>query len=283
MNIIIKQETFDKIMYWVDKADFEVSGFGTVKYDGKDFQVIDAILLKQEGGATHTDIDATSLSKAQYELRNSEGELRFWWHSHVNMQAFMSGTDTNTIKDIANQGWCVAAVFNKRREYQTALGYTYNTPFAGQQIAYQEKVPLLITGSLSDEAKARLDAEYDEHVTEKKYKPLTHGELHNWAGYESWREYANSTVYERDDKPAAKKVSEASWMGKQYASSEITPEIVEEARILGIKPKKWLKMCNTLSIAELDVYFEAINRGMNISEMKRELNGIPAQSLNQTY
>jgi hypothetical protein len=282
----MKQQTYDKIMYWVDKADFEVSGFGTVKYDGKDFHVVDAILLKQEGGATHTDIDAESLSKAQYELRNAEGDLRFWWHSHVNMQAFMSGTDTTTIKDIAKQGWCVAAVFNKRREYQTALAYTYNTPFAGEQIAYQEKVPLLFTNTLSAEMVAQLDAEYDAHVTKKVYKPLMHGELHDWSGYESWKKYT-AEDYKRDDLPAAKKVgqkiSEQSWMGKQYASSEITPEIAEEARILGIKPKKWLKMCNTLSIDELDMYFEAINRGMSISEVKRELDGIPKQSFNQTY
>lgn len=263
MQIKMSRATHDKIMYWVDKADFEVSGFGTVTYDGKDFLVNDVILLKQEGGAAHTDIDPLSLSKAQYELRGSEGELRFWWHSHVNMQAFMSGTDQATIKEIAQQGWCVAAVFNKRGEYQTALGYKYDTPFAGSRVHYEEKLPLSITYNMDAALKDSLDAQYDEHVTEKKWQTTQP----SFQGYDTWWDYQKSW----DKGPAAKKGEPLLGFSDR---NTLSPEIVEEARILGIKPQKWFKMCNKLSIAELDPYFEAINRGLSISEMKRFENAI---------
>lgn len=268
MKIQMSQETCNKIMYWVDKADFEVSGFGTCKYADGIFTVTDAILLKQEGGATHTDIDPTALSKAQYELRNAEGDLRFWWHSHVNMEAFMSGTDTTTIKDIAKQGWCVAAVFNKRRQYQTAIGYKYETPFGGSLVHYEEKLPLELTMSLSAELIAELEESYNEHVTEKKWgrwpkDSRDQGDFYDWSHW---------TMYDKTP-PATKKAP----------VNDITPEIAEEARILGIKPKKWLRMCNTLSTAELDMYFEAINRGMSITDYRRSAYGVSERALNKTY
>lgn len=257
MKITMSKEVHDKIMYWVDKADFEVSGFGTVKYEDSTFKVTDAILLKQEGGATHTDIDPTSLSKAQYELRNADGDLRFWWHSHVNMNAFMSGTDKATVQEIAQQGWCVALVFNKRREYESALGYIYETPFGGRKIEYAEKIPFsVLQEPMSAELIAQLDAEYSAHVTEKKYTSFASMYDNTW---NRWDEYDKGATARR----ASPNLPLLSGIPN---INEITPELAEEARILGIKPKKWLKMCNTKPMDELDQYFEFINAGLTISE-----------------
>ena len=237
MNIIIKPDVFEKIMYWVDKADFEVSGFGTVKYNGTDFVVTDAILLKQEGGAVHTDIDPEALSKAQYDLRNADGDLRFWWHSHVDMQAFMSGTDTATIKEIAQAGWCVAAVFNKRREYQTALGYINTTPFGGNVLTYQEKLPLLIQTPLSVEEKNELDRLFDERVTRKS--PIM---------------TFNDYLMNSDKGPAAMKKD-----AKVEQDALAEAELVEEARALGIKPNKWEKIRRKCTPEQLDKYYDKLD------------------------
>lgn len=61
-------------------------------------------------------MDAASIAKAMYETRDDEGMFNFWWHSHVNMGVFWSGTDMDTIRQIGSQGFVVATVFNKKNE-----------------------------------------------------------------------------------------------------------------------------------------------------------------------
>ena len=50
MQLIIPDSIYQQVMYWVNRADFEVSGLGKVVREGKDtFRVVSAHLLKQEG------------------------------------------------------------------------------------------------------------------------------------------------------------------------------------------------------------------------------------------
>lgn len=267
MKIQMTKAVHDKIMYWVDKADFEVSGFGNVVWNDTDkvFKITDAILLKQEGGAAHTDIDPLSLSKAQYELRNAEGDLRFWWHSHVNMSAFMSSQDKSTIQEIGEQGWCVALVFNKRREFESAVGFVCNTPF-GNVVEYKEKIPFEITDSMDPALKAELDRQYDEHVTQKKY-----------TAFRDWEDYEGNFAGYREQM-GIKPPKQLALLGN---NSELTAEIVEEARILGINPQKWWTMCQTKGLYELDTYFEFINLGLTAKEGFKALKALRKQGFNQ--
>lgn len=160
-------------MFWVDKADFEVSGFGKCIFNGTDFEVIDAILLKQEGGAAHTDIDATSLSKVQYLLREQPGELRFWWHSHVDMPTFMSHTDEKTLKELGANGWAIASVFNKKREITSAVSYKYDSPFGTPEIYYDAAISTQIQyPGLTEADKEELTKQFDENVKKESYNNL---------------------------------------------------------------------------------------------------------------
>lgn len=272
MKIRMQKETHDKIMYWIDKAGFEVSGFGNVIWDQekREFLITDAILLKQEGGAAHTDIDPLSLSKAQYELRNADGDLRFWWHSHVNMAAFMSSTDKNTIQEISQQGWCVALVFNKRREFESAVGFVCNTPF-GSVVEYKEKIPFEITDSMDPELKAELDRQYNEHVTEKTYTR---------ASYHDWEEY-DQTFASYREKMGIKPPQQLALLSTKHDDDFLSPELVEEARILGIKPHKWFEMCQRKDPTELDTYFEFINLGLTAQEGFKALKALRKQGYNQ--
>jgi hypothetical protein len=122
-SVRIDNLVYQKIMHWIDKATGEVSGLGKLTID-KETGVIDiksAILLKQSNTGTSTEIEAEAIAKAMYETRNDEGHLNFWWHSHVNMNVFWSGTDLDTIRDIGKQGFVVATVFNKKREMLSCL------------------------------------------------------------------------------------------------------------------------------------------------------------------
>lgn len=123
-KVIIKEEVYDKIMFWVEQCPDEVSGFGKViTLPNGDFMVTEAYLIDQDVGAAHTDIDGQALAKLMYETRNEPGDLRYWFHSHVNMQVFWSGTDTATIKQLGGNGWIIATVFNKRHEHRTTICY----------------------------------------------------------------------------------------------------------------------------------------------------------------
>jgi hypothetical protein len=118
LNLIVEDEVYQKVMHWVNKSNFEVSGLGNIVFEPETntLRVIDAILLKQENTSTTTDIDPSAINKAMFDLRNAPGELKWWWHSHVNMPVFWSGTDIATIKQLGGGGWFAATVFNKKQE-----------------------------------------------------------------------------------------------------------------------------------------------------------------------
>jgi len=122
-RIFLPTDIRNKIQFIVDNCDKEVSGLGTVVFDKQQngYRVTSAILLDQEVGAAHTDIDDAAVAQALYEARDSEGELAFWWHSHVNMQTFWSSQDHQTMEAIGKNGLCVAIVFNKKEEMRGAV------------------------------------------------------------------------------------------------------------------------------------------------------------------
>lgn len=190
MKVIFKQEAHEKIMYWVNRSNFEVSGLGlvTVDQEKKIFTVEDVILVKQENGATHTDIEAEDVARAMYELRNTQGNLNFWWHSHVDMDVFWSGTDKATIQDIGKGGWFLSTVFNKRGEMKSAL-YVIDgrkTPFGVSPLFIDD-----IENKIDTPAKPlnlAWEKEYTDKVTIKTYSaPMVTGSQW-WQDNQAWED-----------------------------------------------------------------------------------------------
>lgn len=122
-KILIPATIMQKLQFIVDNCDLEVSGLGTVVYDkeANAYRVTNAILLDQEVGSAHTDLDDKAVAQALYDTRNDEGELAFWWHSHVNMATFWSSQDHATMEAIGKNGLCVAVVMNKKEEIRGAI------------------------------------------------------------------------------------------------------------------------------------------------------------------
>ena len=167
-RIEIGTMVFQKIMHWINKSDKEVSGLGKITYKDGVIQVTDAILLPQKNGATHTDIEGVDVAKAMFLLKDAPGDLRFWWHSHVDMPVFWSGTDWDTIEKISAGGWFVSTVFNKRREMRSCLRIAQPMDFG----AFDE-LPTQIVQFLDQEEIKRWDAEYDKNVTEMVRPPYS--------------------------------------------------------------------------------------------------------------
>lgn len=165
IKVEIDREVYEKIMHWIDKAPGEVSGLGKVELQDGVFMVTSAILLEQENTSVTTDIDGAAVAKAMYELKDEPGKLNWWWHSHVNMDVFWSGTDVETIHELGKHGWFTATVLNKRRDMKSAY-YQKGNGFFPE--VFVEHVNTSIIYMAEDDKFAEWDAEYEKKVKEKK-------------------------------------------------------------------------------------------------------------------
>ncbi len=180
MKVFINELVFDKVMHWINKTTDEVSGFGKVVRTDDGFEVVDVYLLEQECGGAHTDIDGTSLAKLMYRTRDDEGDLRWWWHSHVNMGVFWSSTDKDTIIDLGKNGWIIATVFNKKEEMRSALAYKTQSELGEHTQFIDQLATVILTPTYDDETLAAWDKEFTDNVKKKSYvyTPPSHGNHH---------------------------------------------------------------------------------------------------------
>lgn len=219
MELQIPKLVHDKIMYWIDKTDQEVSGFGKILWNAEEkaFVVSDVWLVKQEVGAAHTDIDETAIGKLLYQTKDMPGDLRFWWHSHVNMDVFWSGTDTETIKSLGSKGWIVASVFNKKREIRTAFCYKTQWKELIDVKLIDEIQTFILDPDISPELVTEWDKAFEECVTKKIYTPASY--------YTGAKEITgNSYLYSTDPEDQA---WNQRWGILGYG-------IAEEAKVLGM-------------------------------------------------
>lgn len=172
MKIIINQKVYEEVMYLVDKCDKEISGLGKVKIIGDEVHIVKQYLLDQEVTATTTDIDEDAVSKLLYEAHQDggleEGELLWWWHSHVDMGVFWSGTDHATIKEFGKNGRIFATVFNKKREMRSAYYQAGNGIYPQ---CFVDNIETGIMSMLTPEHRKALDEQFEVKVREKKWKP----------------------------------------------------------------------------------------------------------------
>ncbi len=209
IKLQISRDVYDKVMWWVKHASFEVSGFGTVTFDEKEnaFTVNDAFLLKQEGGAAHTDIDPTALSQLMYQahMAQAPGDLKWWWHSHVNMGTFWSTQDLSTIKELGSNGWIVATVFNKKEEMKSAYAARAALEPVGHSTYVSDNVETIIWDYYDQADVNAWETEFTEKVTEKKYDKYA-GTVYGdaWTGHMPLIENDHVARYEAIEREEAK-------------------------------------------------------------------------------
>lgn len=196
MKLNIPSEIHDKIMRWMNKANKEVSGFGNLEYDPKTqvFTVTDVFLLKQTVSASSTEIDADAIGKMMYLTRENALGMKWHWHSHVNMGVFWSGDDRALIKDMAEQGWILATVFNLKGEKKTA--FSMYPEFEGMKMeVFKDDIPTTIVNLYPQETLDAWDQEYKDCVSEQVYVTKT------WEKWESKRganSYKGASGYDYD-------------------------------------------------------------------------------------
>jgi len=169
-SLEIEEDVYNKVQYWIDKTDVEVSGLGRIVYDAERhvWRVVSAYLVDQVNSAADTELNAEAIGRLMFETKDDPGQLNWWWHSHHNMDVFWSSTDLAAIEELGEHGFFTATVFNKRRE---SLSCVYqNVPFR----MFSNELDFEIAYTASPVHK-EWDDEFDEKVSEKTWsaKPLT--------------------------------------------------------------------------------------------------------------
>lgn len=170
-SLEIPAMVMNKIMYWMQKAaPKECSGFGSIEYNAETqcFKIFDAVVLDDGKSGSYTEIDGDQLGKVMSKLKHNNS-VRWWWHSHVNMGAFWSGTDKDTIIELGQKGWQVATVFNLRRELRTAFLTTVDV-MGNKHDLFVDEIPTTIEHEIPKELMDQWTAEFQDVVEKNKAK-----------------------------------------------------------------------------------------------------------------
>ena len=125
----LNRDAFDKIMTYIKECPVEINGFGYLtRFASHTLGLVspDDVFITQQvvsGGSADVDASTVGLAMAQAAAEGRGSDLRLQWHSHVNGQAYFSGTDTGTIDSYGEAGsqWMVSMVLNKRGEFSARL------------------------------------------------------------------------------------------------------------------------------------------------------------------
>ena len=227
-----------KIDNWVKICPKEISGLGTVEVLPDGTLMIDQVyLLKQECTASDTELDSFAITELMGSLPQDKREkLRFWWHSHVNMDVFWSGTDLSAIQTLRStvKDFLISIVYNKRGQYKARLDVMApfcNTHFDNQPLykdaspdylymmkaqeiaedttlteyqrvmkGWQELSSFDTMKKLREDMMEHCKAEYDEKVTLRSYATVF------GKGYGGYAAGASSRWTKKTTKPKTKKL-----------------------------------------------------------------------------
>ena len=130
IEVLLDVTVFQKLKHWVGLAVGEVSGLGTVT-EVKDkagnvlqFIVDDIFLLKQHCSSADTVLDDTSVGEFLYQMQQKGEDLsriKFWWHSHGDLNTFWSTTDEENIQRLSNSSSLISLVTNHKGKILTRI------------------------------------------------------------------------------------------------------------------------------------------------------------------
>lgn len=125
MEFYINQKDWKRVLDYAqasyDSYQAEVGGFLIATKD-KDNDIIlshpEILEQKVTGGSTEMDKAAIADYYVKSAMKHGNDVRFVWWHSHANMGAFWSGTDTSTMEDYSSGDWSAFLVVNIRGEYK---------------------------------------------------------------------------------------------------------------------------------------------------------------------
>lgn len=170
-TITISQNALDKMQIYIESVNIEIGWLGTLIKKAEDhYYLEDVFLLEQKCHGTNTTITADGQSKLIMELMEKGkldvlNNIKFWGHSHVNMDVSPSTQDEDTLKMLkpdVNPDFFLRGIFNKSGKVKFTL-YDYINNMIVDNVDWSPEKYL--NESLISEIKA----EIKEKVTEKTY------------------------------------------------------------------------------------------------------------------
>lgn len=122
--LYIPADIYGEILGLCIGCDIEISGMGQLIPYKRGYKVTKLHVGVQFCTSTETDICDDWLSTLEYEVlqgKHGEGDLSWWWHSHVDMGVFWSPTDMAAINQMSkNGGRMISTVFNRAHDFRTS-------------------------------------------------------------------------------------------------------------------------------------------------------------------
>lgn len=128
LQLYIPAKNWQKLLYYAQAVETEISGFAEVTWNGQELEVGEVYLIEQEAGGAHTTLDELATHKFLLDYIKKGGTQlpRLWWHTHNDFDTFFSGTDYDTIKKLKNDSFLVALCLNKKGD--TYAGFYLHQP-----------------------------------------------------------------------------------------------------------------------------------------------------------
>lgn len=166
----------------------EVGWVGTVKNHSGILVIEDIFVPEQEVSSTSVDVKPEDFGIAglMEEYPDQVEFMRYFGHSHVNMSAYWSGTDTGQIEDWEKYGldWCINHVQNKKGESQTRFDMFQPFHFAVHIPSVIQLIPT--------ELEKWVEGQLDTKVKEKKFtSSVGRGGSSGWSGASTYSSYKN--------------------------------------------------------------------------------------------
>jgi proteasome lid subunit RPN8/RPN11 len=142
MKCFLKHRAWQKMQYYIQNIDAEISGWGKTEVVNGDIYVLDLVIFKQSVTSGSTDLDEDARAKFGMELKRrgeKQENWNLWWHSHANMKTFWSSIDEKAIEnEIGRIPYLLSIVSNKAGDILTRIDVTMtdNSPFG---IGYEQK------------------------------------------------------------------------------------------------------------------------------------------------
>jgi hypothetical protein len=197
-----------KLWIIVDQCQKEVGWYGTVdKLPSGDYMIEDIFVPEQTVSGVTTDIEPEALGELALQLEQQgidSSRLRYWGHSHVNMEVSPSATDEEQIEEYLDDcDWFIRGIHNKRRASKIDV---YEVK---QSVIFERVQNGTLPLELADEDKKALLEDIKNNVKERTYKntpSIYANEFHrrnqaypthanSGAGTKKKRSYTNSVGY----------------------------------------------------------------------------------------
>jgi len=125
INLKITKEAYQKLRYYTELCDTEISGLGKVReISASQLEIYDIEILNQSTSSSHSTLDEDALAKFLNEKvtkKRNISDYKVWWHSHANMEAYFSIIDENTINSSSDFSYLISIVTNKKGQNKVRL------------------------------------------------------------------------------------------------------------------------------------------------------------------